>query len=921
MLQSSQTQNNANEVSVNVLQANNGELLHVPGEAWLLMADFSPQGSDLLLTGPDGKQILIRDYFNLSAPPDLVTDGGAVISSELAVKLAGPSAPGQFTLLENGPFTELAQASEPIGTIETTNGIVEVTRLDGTVVEVSKGDMIFQGDTVTTSDNGAIGIVFVDETTFSLGESGRLVIDEMVYDTGTQEGSFGLSLIQGVFTFVSGEIAKTSPNAMIVTTPIASIGIRGTKVAGRAAQEGAENTISLLPEVNAQGIETVGELTVSNQGGTVTLSSIGATVQMSSSFTPPPVPVVFSPQQIQQSFGSALTTLSSTAASKAENEAAETAQQAEQAEADAAQAEVEAEVAEAEAEAAAAEAEAAAVEAEAAAVEAEAARIEAEVAGDEAALAEAEEAIVEAEVLASEAQAAAVEAEAAAAEAEVAIAVSKAAAAEAELAITEAASADAISKQAANEFQAQAKAFSEFGDRPLPFSPVEAPLDGDAPLDAGSEEGDLPVDGEAPPNEGPQADGEAPLDVGPEDGQLPLDGEAPRDVGPEDGQLPLDGEAPLNLGPEDGQLPLDVTADPAFEAGVAGPEDAFQDGGDPAFEVGGPSPEVAFQGGGDPAFAVGESGPDTGFQSDPKTGFQSGPETGSTAVEAFNTYSASNTFAASDTVATSNVFTETNAYGETIDFDSFNFAEFFQAISYNIYYDMYEDKFISTTETTAVDTVQDLDGTSSSDTLDGQSLNDNLNGLAGNDTLNGNDGDDTLTGGAGSDTLTGGLGADTFNYTAVADGSSTNTPGGGDKLSSDDFVSGTDEFHFENTAFGNIGTGGISFSSAGVLDTDLATTLNKLTTAANTDSDGYFVDLEGININASVLEDIDSAIADGSSATGAGFIALQNGTFTGIYYDAKFNTNDNGLVEIAQIDGLTGSGGTSTIGDSDLVIV
>ena len=887
MLQSSQTQNNANEVSVNVLQANNGELLHVPGEAWLLMADFSPQGSDLLLTGPDGKQILIRDYFNLSAPPDLVTDGGAVISSELAVKLAGPSAPGQFALLENGPFTELAQASEPIGTIETTNGIVEVTRLDGTVVEVSKGDMIFQGDTVTTSDNGAIGIVFVDETTFSLGESGRLVIDEMVYDTGTQEGSFGLSLIQGVFTFVSGEIAKTSPDAMVLTTPIASIGIRGTKVAGRAAQEGAENTISLLPEINAQGIETVGELTVSNQGGTVTLSSIGATVQMSSSFTPPPVPVVFSPQQIQQSFGSALTTLSSTAASKAKNEAAETAQQAEQAEADAAQAEVEAEVAEAEAEAAAAEAEAAAVEAEAAAVEAEAARIEAEVAGDEAALAEAEEAIVEAEVLASEAQAAAVEAEAAAAEAEVAIAVSKAAAAEAELAITEAASADAISKQAANEFQAQAKAFSEFGDGPLPVSPVEAPLDGDAPLDAGAEEGDLPVDGEAPPDEGPQADGEAPLDVG----------------------------------PEDGQLPLDVTADPAFEAGVAGPEGAFLDGGDPAFEVGGPSPEVAFQGGGDPAFAVGESGPDTGFQSDPKTGFQSGPETGSTAVEAFNTYSASNTFAASDTVATSNVFTETNAYGETIGFDSFNFAEFFQAITYYRYYDMYEDKIISTTETTAVDTVQDLDGTSSSDTLDGQSLNDNLNGLAGNDTLNGNDGDDTLTGGAGSDTLTGGLGADTFNYTAVDDGSSTNTPGGGDKLSSDDFVSGTDEFHFENIAFGNMGTGGISFSSAGVFDTDLATTLNKLTTAANTDSDGYFVDLEGININASALEDIDSAIAAGSSATGAGFIALQNGTFTGIYYDAKFNTNDNGLVEIAQIDGLTGSGGTSTIGDSDLVIV
>jgi len=46
---------------------------------------------------------------------------------------------------------------------------------------------------------------------------------------------------------------------MTVTTPVATIGIRGTKVAGRAAQEGAQNTISLLPETDAQGNQSVGE--------------------------------------------------------------------------------------------------------------------------------------------------------------------------------------------------------------------------------------------------------------------------------------------------------------------------------------------------------------------------------------------------------------------------------------------------------------------------------------------------------------------------------------------------------------------------------------------------------------------------------------------------------------------------------------
>ena len=70
--------------------------------SWLLKADFSPQGSDLLLTGPDGSQVLIRDYFNLDTPPDLMTDAGALIPAELAVKLAGPTSPGQFAMLEAG---------------------------------------------------------------------------------------------------------------------------------------------------------------------------------------------------------------------------------------------------------------------------------------------------------------------------------------------------------------------------------------------------------------------------------------------------------------------------------------------------------------------------------------------------------------------------------------------------------------------------------------------------------------------------------------------------------------------------------------------------------------------------------------------------------------------------------------------------
>ena len=174
------------------------------------------------------------------------------------------------SLVDGNPFSELAQAAESIGRVEATDGLVEAIRIDGTKVTLAKGDDVFQGDTLITGKGAAIGITFVDDTTFSLGEEGRMVIDEMVYDAEAQEGQFSANLVQGVFSFVSGNIAKTSPEGMTVSTPVATIGIRGTKVAGRAAQEGAENTISLLPEIDAQGNQIVGELSVTNQGGTVT---------------------------------------------------------------------------------------------------------------------------------------------------------------------------------------------------------------------------------------------------------------------------------------------------------------------------------------------------------------------------------------------------------------------------------------------------------------------------------------------------------------------------------------------------------------------------------------------------------------------------------------------------------------------------
>jgi len=52
---------------------------------------------------------------------------------------------------------------------------------------------------------------------------------------------WGINMVEGAFSFISGEIAKTGPDAMLISTPVATVGIRGTTVAGKAAVEGNEN--------------------------------------------------------------------------------------------------------------------------------------------------------------------------------------------------------------------------------------------------------------------------------------------------------------------------------------------------------------------------------------------------------------------------------------------------------------------------------------------------------------------------------------------------------------------------------------------------------------------------------------------------------------------------------------------------------
>jgi len=204
-------------------------------------------------------------------------------------------------------------SGQPIGFIETATGQVSVVRASGTLVSLREGDPVFKGDRVETGADSALSITFADESNLSLGENGQMTLDELVYDPSAGVGEATISIAKGVFVVASGLISKTSPDAMSIKTPVMTIGIRGTKAAGRADAEGSDNAVTLLPEED----DVIGEVVIITEAGVQVLNQIFQTIVLSSLFQAPPPPTVVSAGDMGSLYGSGFDPVSGDLASVA----------------------------------------------------------------------------------------------------------------------------------------------------------------------------------------------------------------------------------------------------------------------------------------------------------------------------------------------------------------------------------------------------------------------------------------------------------------------------------------------------------------------------------------------------------------------------------------------------------------------------
>ena len=157
-----------------------------------------------------------------------------------------------------------------IGQVSLHEGNAVIDRKEGESEKVAKDLDVFSYDTVKTG-NGKVGIEFIDSTRVDVTEHSKLIIDEFVYDPNTKTGKLSLKAKLGTVRYASGQIAKNSKQNVQITTPTATIGVRGTDFTMTIDEIGS-STIILLPSCDTNGNCFVGEISVESDAGQVILN-------------------------------------------------------------------------------------------------------------------------------------------------------------------------------------------------------------------------------------------------------------------------------------------------------------------------------------------------------------------------------------------------------------------------------------------------------------------------------------------------------------------------------------------------------------------------------------------------------------------------------------------------------------------------
>lgn len=122
-------------------------------------------------------------------------------------------------------------APQAIGIVEKVQAEATASQGDGARILAPTGAVLFK-DRLRTGPGARLEAKLEDGTVLTLGEKGRMTVDEFVYKPGYLGGAMSVKVAQGAFLFVGGKVEGPTGGNVVIETPAGTLGVRGTTVWG-----------------------------------------------------------------------------------------------------------------------------------------------------------------------------------------------------------------------------------------------------------------------------------------------------------------------------------------------------------------------------------------------------------------------------------------------------------------------------------------------------------------------------------------------------------------------------------------------------------------------------------------------------------------------------------------------------------------
>ena len=158
--------------------------------------------------------------------------------------------------------------ADTAGYVQFVSGDVQLTTAAGQAHGLKKGEAVNEGDTLSSAKSSTAQIKMQDGGLIAVRPETRLTFDSFKYrgkEDGSEQSFF--SLLKGGFRAVTGLIGRTNKSSYRITTPAATIGIRGTDHETFVVVPGS--TLAAVASVGTYNKVNLGETSLTTDKGTL----------------------------------------------------------------------------------------------------------------------------------------------------------------------------------------------------------------------------------------------------------------------------------------------------------------------------------------------------------------------------------------------------------------------------------------------------------------------------------------------------------------------------------------------------------------------------------------------------------------------------------------------------------------------------